>query len=289
MCRFSKIRGIAIDYKGLGPITRRTRIFHHEQSDEKDCAACDITAGADVGVGRLAARGILEQRSLSMRSETRDSSRSATTPALHTWVLISILLLSSYLFGWLDIGSLPAPQGRLLLYCLIIGYEWGLFAFVFYGADDIVKDYARGLLRSRSKIVWDILIAIGAWATFACLAPLIVRALGYSGWGSAGALLPVGAVEIAMWIPVCMSAGICEEFVFRGYLQSQFSRWTGPLLGLLAQAVLFGVSHGYQGWKNMALIAVLGCVYGVVVRWRNQLRSNVIAHTFTDIAGAFGV
>jgi len=36
-------------------------------------------------------------------------------------------------------------------------------------------------------------------------------------------ILPHGGTEITLWIALSVTAGICEETVFRGYLQ-----WHGP-------------------------------------------------------------
>jgi membrane protease YdiL (CAAX protease family) len=36
---------------------------------------------------------------------------------------------------------------------------------------------------------------------------------------SVDTLLPLGLVESMLWVAVSISAGICEELTFRGYLQ----------------------------------------------------------------------
>jgi membrane protease YdiL (CAAX protease family) len=84
------------------------------------------------------------------------------------------------------------------------------------------------------------------------------------------------------------SAGISEGTVFRGYLQQQFTAWTGHVsVGILGQAALFGLVHEYEGRKNMALIFVLGGILGVSARLRKRLRGNVLAHASMDILSAF--
>jgi len=94
--------------------------------------------------------------------------------------------------------------------------------------------------------------------------------------------------EIAAWIVAAVSAGISEEGVFRGYLQQQFTAWTGHVsVGILGQAAIFGLVHEYEGWKNMALIFALGGIFGVSTRLRKGLRANMIAHAGMDILSAF--
>jgi membrane protease YdiL (CAAX protease family) len=74
---------------------------------------------------------------------------------------------------------------------------------------------------------------------------------------------PNNGLEIAAWVAMAISAGIGEETVFRGYLQQQFTSWTGHVsIGILGQATIFGLAHLYEGWKNMTLVFVLGVIYG---------------------------
>ena len=91
-------------------------------------------------------------------------------------------------------------------------------------------------------------------------------------------------MEISLWIALSISAGFCEELVFRGYLQRQFAALTGSnVIGLLLQAALFGVSHGYQGVAATVTIALFGVVYGSLALWRRSLRPGMIAHAWSDI------
>jgi membrane protease YdiL (CAAX protease family) len=129
-------------------------------------------------------------------------------------------------------------------------------------------------------------VAIAAAIVAAWIAPLLLRrASSASGPGAAAAMLPRGGFEIALWIGLSASAGICEEFTFRGYFQRQFAALTRrPWLGLGLQAVLFGVAHSYEGISSTAAITVYGAVLGGVAAWRGNLRAAIMAHVFTDLA-----
>jgi membrane protease YdiL (CAAX protease family) len=99
-------------------------------------------------------------------------------------------------------------------------------------------------------------------------------------------MLPHGRVEIALWVVLSLSAGICEEFVTRGYLQKQL----GGLLknaaaGVVAQGIIFGAAHAYQGSKSMFTIAVLGCMMGWLALWRQSLRPGMLSHFLQDALG----
>jgi membrane protease YdiL (CAAX protease family) len=88
------------------------------------------------------------------------------------------------------------------------------------------------------------------------------------------------------------TAGICEEFIFRGYLQKQFQAITGSDAAAVAlQAVLFGIAHSYQGVKSMVTITVYGALFGILAVYRKSLRPGMIQHAMQDsFAGlAFGL
>jgi CAAX protease family protein len=71
--------------------------------------------------------------------------------------------------------------------------------------------------------------------------------------------------------------------LYRGYLQKQFLALTGSVaVAIVLQGVVFGVSHGYQGWKNVTVISILGLLYGILAAWRGNLRANIISHAWSD-------
>ena len=76
------------------------------------------------------------------------------------------------------------------------------------------------------------------------------------------AMLPHGALEVASWIALSITACICEEAIFRGYLQPQFMALTrNDSLGILLPAVVYGAAHACQGYKMMIPIAVYGSMF----------------------------
>ncbi len=106
-------------------------------------------------------------------------------------------------------------------------------------------------------------------------------------------LAPSNGKEIAGWVLLCLLAGFVEELVFRGYLQGQFTAWAhgGVASGVVFSALLFGAAHGYQGARNMVLLAVFGALFSLLEMFRRSLRPCIFAHSWHDlIAGiALGV
>jgi membrane protease YdiL (CAAX protease family) len=101
--------------------------------------------------------------------------------------------------------------------------------------------------------------------------------------GSLTFVNPLGGLEVTLWVIMAITAGSCEELVFRGYFQKQFLGLTrSAAFAVLAQAVLFGICHRYQGVKQVILISVLGALFGILAQWRKSLRPGMIAHAWAD-------
>ena len=98
-----------------------------------------------------------------------------------------------------------------------------------------------------------------------------------------GFLAPNSGVEVFLWICLSATAGFCEEVLFRGYFQMQFSRLLrNRWIALIAVSILFGLGHGYEGPQRMVLIALLGLALGILSMVRKSLRPAMIVHTMQD-------
>jgi membrane protease YdiL (CAAX protease family) len=96
-------------------------------------------------------------------------------------------------------------------------------------------------------------------------------------------LAPQSRVEIILWMLVALTAGFCEETIFRGYLQRQFLALSGkPILGILLSAAAFGVAHAYQGAKRAFILGVYGAMFGILAHRRHSLRPGIMTHAWQD-------
>jgi len=98
------------------------------------------------------------------------------------------------------------------------------------------------------------------------------------------AMLPHTLFQFLGWFLVSLTAGICEEVIFRGYLLQQLIAWTRrPILSILATGALFGCLHLYEGLAAIVPLAALGILFGFVVRqMKGDLRAVIVAHTLQD-------
>ena len=96
-------------------------------------------------------------------------------------------------------------------------------------------------------------------------------------------ILPHGRFEMALWVALSVTAGICEEAIYRGYLQRQFMALTrNAPIGVLLQASAFGLAHSYQGWHGAVAIAIEGALLGALAHWWKSVRPGMISHAWKD-------
>ena len=217
--------------------------------------------------------------------------RRLLAPLWHTAVLIAFFLaLAAYgAYAQNTAGAGPQPVGHrdstVPLYLGVIAGQWGLIRFVMLGlrkSGTRLRDLLGERWSSWKDVARDVLIALTVWALWMTGETFMAQRLGTG--KDLSSLLPRGPAEIALWIAVSVTAGFAEETIFRGYLQKQFVALTGSALAaVLIQAVIFGVSHGYQGLRNVITISVFGAVFGVLAWWRRSLKPGIVLHAWTDI------
>jgi membrane protease YdiL (CAAX protease family) len=217
--------------------------------------------------------------------------RSLVAPLWHTIVLIAILVALALLqassqarLGATDLRS------RLPLYCFSILFELILLAYVwFLGlrlAGKHLEDLVGGKWTRAIDVLRDVGVALIFWAIVAIVLAALQQVLGDSFVESqaAKALFPQGVVETSLWVIVSVTAGFCEEVVFRGYFQKQFFALTGRRdLAVVLQALIFGLAHLYQGVTSVITITIYGTMFGILAVITKSLRPGMIQHAFEDV------
>jgi uncharacterized protein len=80
---------------------------------------------------------------------------------------------------------------------------------------------------------------------------------------------------------VAILAGIGEELLFRGALQSIFGNWTTPAIGLAITSLLFGLAHALSKLYFLFAVAV-GAFLGWMSMRYNDLVAPMVAHGVYD-------
>ena len=210
--------------------------------------------------------------------------------------LHTILVLAG-LGGWTFLAkiftdqlSAAANPNRVRIYLVTLFLEWFFFVLVVAG---VRRSGASVLLvvgdhwHSVRQVLRDIGIAAGFWIVAAMLLWMLSWLLRITALGrNMEFMLPHGGAEITLWLALSVTAGICEETIFRGYLQRQFMALTKSApAGILLSAAAFGVAHAYQGFRLVILISLFGAMFGILAYWRRSVRPGMIAHAWQDSLG----
>jgi hypothetical protein len=207
----------------------------------------------------------------------------------HTLLVLIVLALLAYR-GALRMHDLALAQSaRIDIYKRTILFEWLTLALVLAG----VWWHGSSLLTvlgKRWSSLREILRDLGIAVLFLVVTISITSILGGHGDGNAAVrrIQPQGNSEMLAWVVLSLTAGICEEAVFRGYLQRQFMAMTGNgPAGIVLSAIAFGAAHLYQGFPRALQIALLGVMCGILAHWCKSVRPGMFAHALQDILGGF--
>ena len=104
--------------------------------------------------------------------------------------------------------------------------------------------------------------------------------------------LPVNGYEFLHFMSVAITAGICEEIIFRAYLIRYFefhlsSADPSRTLAVVLTAVIFGLIHLYQGWQAVIKICGLSIALGFLFLYTDSLWINILIHILIDLIGGF--
>jgi membrane protease YdiL (CAAX protease family) len=216
--------------------------------------------------------------------------RTRIAPLWHTVVFLIVVIGLAIVQGHQQRGLENAHlSSRLPLYGAMIAFELALFLYVWLGlrlAGTRVREVIGGKWAAVGDVARDIGTAVLFWLIVAGVLLTLEKFLGENttGLGAVKALLPQGPAEIAVWIVLCTTAGFCEEFIFRGYLQKQSLALTGRVdLAIVFQAIVFGLAHMYQGLKGVITISVYGAMFGVLAAVRKSLRPGMMQHAGQDM------
>jgi membrane protease YdiL (CAAX protease family) len=174
----------------------------------------------------------------------------------------------------------PIPRRQLVP--LAVAFEGGLGGVA----------WLVGWLLDRpcdQTLAWD--LGGAAWGVAASV-PLLLALIGTLAWPigpiarvvhfARDVVRPVFAACTELDLAIVSAlAGLGEELLFRGLLQAALGRWLGPVAGLLAAGVLFGLCHpltpGYVVFAGLT-----GVYLGAIWLVSGNLLVPIVAHGLYD-------
>jgi hypothetical protein len=205
-------------------------------------------------------------------------------------VMVGVGVMSAYSFK-----SGRAAVSPLALYIPTIIWLWSLTLIVYAGVrhrGNRVADVFGRKWKNFDDVLMDFVVAFGFWfGVVVVLVSLKLLLMHLTGTPAPKALptemralAPQGLSGIGLWIVLSLSAGICEEFVFRGDLQKQFIALSRNVpVGIALSAAVFMIGHLYEGMLTAAVVGVFGILLGTLAHLRRSLAPGMIAHAWHDI------
>lgn len=214
-----------------------------------------------------------------------------------TWILMAFLTIAVPIMGRADIRSLKRaldrgePDARPRVYERAVLFQWGMALLL------AVIWIATGRGLGEAGLVPQ----FGIWPVFfGALA--LVGAVGFVSQVRRATNDPrqlrevrgkLDAVEIIAphddreltrfgWLSI--TAGICEEFMYRGILMGLLASSLGIWPAILISSIIFGIGHSYQGPVGVLRTGLVGLVLAIVVTLTGSIFVAMAIHVAIDLA-----
>jgi len=109
-------------------------------------------------------------------------------------------------------------------------------------------------------------------------------------WQTHTPFMPETWKEYHVFILLAVSAGFCEEMIFRGFFISYLLLLLGDsamaiLAALVLPAAVFGLSHMYEGWHAVSKIVIMSVAFGIVFILSGSIVVLIVLHVLVDLVG----
>lgn len=222
------------------------------------------------------------------RSNSRAEQFEPVAAPLHT-VFLLLVLTAVAGFGYLTVHHMASVGNvsHLRFYLPTMLWEWAAVGYIYWGLrrrGKSFRDIAGERWNSAGAFFIDTGIAFGFWVSALVILGIVAHSVHSPGTQEAARrIAPRDLFETVVWIALSITAGFCEETIFRGYLQRQFVAWTrNQVVGVVLSAALFGAGHIYQGGRATIVIGVYGLLFGILAEARKNLRPGMMVHAWHD-------
>jgi membrane protease YdiL (CAAX protease family) len=202
--------------------------------------------------------------------------------------------LWDYLVFWpafrLQSQADPA-RARMRLWKLSIGSAWPMVAVgaALWIANDrswttLGFSVPDGWRLWTSNALFLLLAAYHAYAVASLARSSDARASLRQQIGKLTTVLPHTRTEMYRFGGVSLTAGFCEEFLYRGYFIWVLSPWLGWWGAAALSLLFFAVGHLYQGWNGALRTGMVGAFFTLVVAISNSLWPAIVLHALLDLS-----
>jgi uncharacterized protein len=189
-----------------------------------------------------------------------------------------------------DLGA----SGRLRLYGSTICFQWVIAALVLWRA------LARGMHHAELGLTipdpWRAVWMTCAATFLLCSGQIAgLRKMVQIPAENRGALfritekiMPRAWREGVTFAALACTAGLSEEFLYRGFVFAVFAKVFAATAGSLlfascASSLWFAVAHLYQGRRGIITTFVVGMIFAALRVWSGTLLPSIVAHAAVDL------
>jgi CAAX protease family protein len=181
---------------------------------------------------------------------------------------------------------------RLALYASTIAFQWFASGVILWRC--LAHHIAPEMLGLAISNRWPTILIAGLLAALLTFTQLMsVKRLvrlpaerqGFLGQ-MARKVMPHTTVERLAFLALVLTVALCEEFLYRGFVQLAFQNAAAGSItvGILASAAFFSIAHLYQGKRGLTTTFVAGLIFSVVRAWTGSLAPSILAHFATDLS-----
>lgn len=164
-------------------------------------------------------------------------------------------------------------EGGVALLALVLAWLFHVTLrdmFPEFGAP-LVSAIVRGLLATLPMLAIFLVLVNSNWSMMRQLREQVEWLI--------SEMFPNGG--IAQFAMVAVLAGVGEELLFRGALQTTLGNWTTPVIGLVITSLLFGLAHALSKLYFLFAVAVGGFLGWMTLKY-NDLVAPMVAHGVYD-------
>jgi membrane protease YdiL (CAAX protease family) len=96
--------------------------------------------------------------------------------------------------------------------------------------------------------------------------------------------LPINKTQRNYFILLSISAGICEELIFRLFLVNFVNEFIHIIISIILINLIFGAAHLGSGLKNMLSATMLGLIFSIIYYYTNNIWIPMFIHTVIDLS-----
>jgi len=101
--------------------------------------------------------------------------------------------------------------------------------------------------------------------------------------GDLASLAPQTPREDRLFDMVSITAGVCEEILYRGLLLATLVSLVGTWPAVAITSLIFGIGHAYQGYSGIAKTGLVGLVLALFTVFSGSLYIAMVLHAVIDL------